>query len=40
MSNIRRPSDKIVSDALRDINKKLDEILRRINSGDVKFKKD
>ena len=40
MSNIRKPADKNVSDGLRDINKKLDEILRRINSGDVKFKKD
>ena len=40
MSNIRKSSDKVISDALRDINKKLDEILRRINSGDVNFKKD
>ena len=40
MSNIRRPEDKNVADALRDISKKLDEILRRINSGDVNFKKD
>ena len=40
MSNIRKPSDKVIADALRDINKKLDEILRRINSGDVNFQKD
>jgi len=30
MSNLRKPSDKIISDALRDINKKLDDIIRRL----------
>ena len=38
------PSDKIISDALRDINKKLDELTRlvqaitqRLDTGDVDF---
>ena len=44
MSNIRKPSDKVISDALRDINKKLDELTRlvadlttRLDTGDVDF---
>ena len=30
MSNIRRPEDRIVGDALRDINRKLDDVIRRL----------
>ena len=44
MSNIRRPDDKMVADALREINKKLDDVIRRLanietrlNTGDVDF---
>jgi hypothetical protein len=36
----RRPDDRIISDALRDLVKKIDEILRRLDSGEMKFKKD
>ena len=44
MSNFRRPADKHVSDALREINKKLEELIKNVNSivvrletGDVDF---
>ena len=40
MSSIRKQAtDKHVTDALNAIQKTLDEILRRINSGEVKFSK-
>jgi len=32
MSNLRRPSDKVVSDALRDINKKIVDLIREIDA--------
>ena len=32
MSNIRRPSDKVVSDALRDINKKIVDLIRELDA--------
>ena len=30
MSSIRRPADRVTSDAIRDIGKKLDDIVRRL----------
>jgi hypothetical protein len=32
MSNLRRPSDKVVSDALRDINKKIVDLIRELDA--------
>ena len=36
MSNIRRPDDKMVADALREVNKKLDDVIRRLAIIEIK----